>query len=471
MQNMTNLKENFKQVARNKIECGYLDFAHKLGWRRPDGQPLINKKHFFSYIKTSEKDELDLQRDLYYLIYDRFKKGENDEIVNFVEQFMIDNNIEYYNQEKKKKYDRKKTGCFESIAFAIKTDVNKKIRKYTSNYHKWYIRERKTTGKVTGEQKKNYITEQERFLDSIVYCVDHPRMNETVGFCFPRMPIHETMEEQNKRLKKEIEMLRKEGFQMKPEYVTKRKQDELTEDDYIINNWSPTKKSKKIKGGENKCSNVCVPDNFPRVHLEGVTFNINDTCVNGPIVIGGDYHNYESDSNNSSYLPNKMQSGKCPRYLYEIEDEKKEIAGEEDKNIKSNKTQGSVEKKDDNESSNTKELDMEKNKNIQSMNESDSWECKHCDFKELESGDYCKNGNELDGVFCNTCKKEFVSTLSKNSELRKHQWKPGFGRNLVHACLKVYKCGLAYCNNCWLQKLINEDSNSGNSNRRKRSRR
>ena len=36
------------------------------------------------------------------------KKGENDEIVNFVEKFMIDNNIEYYNQEKKKKNDRKK---------------------------------------------------------------------------------------------------------------------------------------------------------------------------------------------------------------------------------------------------------------------------------------------------------------------------------------------------------------------------
>jgi len=469
MQNMTNLKETFKQVARNKIECGYLDFSHKMGWRRPDKQPLINKKHFFSYIKTSEKDELDLQRDLYYLTYDRFKKGENDQIVNFVEQFMIDNNIEYYNQEKKKKNDRKKTGCFESIAFAIKTDINKKIRRYTSDYHKWYIRERK----VTGEQKKNYTTEQERFLDSIVYCVDHPRMNETVGFCFPRTPVHETMEEQNKRLQKEIEMLREEGFQMKPEYATKRKLDELTEDNYIINNWDPTKKFKKIKRGENKCSNVCVPDNFPRVHLEGVTFNINDTCVNAPIVIGGDYHNHESDSNESPDLPDKMQSAKRLRNptTYDIEDKKKEIAGEEDKNIQSNKTQGSVEKKDDNESSNTKELETEKNKNISLINESDSWECKHCDFKELESGDYCKNGNELDGVFCNTCKKEFVSTLSKNIELRKHQWKPGFGRSLVHACLKVYQCGLAYCNDCWLQKLINDDSNSGNSNRIKRIRR
>ena len=56
---------------------------------------------------------------------------------------------------------------------------------------------------------------------------------------------------------------------------------------------------------------------------------------------------------------------------------------------------------------------MEKNKNIQSMNESDSWECKHCDFKELESGDYCKNGNELDGVFCNSCKNEFEHNEEK----------------------------------------------------------
>ena len=46
MQNMINLKETFKRVARNKIECRYLDFAHKLGWRRPDEQPLINKKTF-----------------------------------------------------------------------------------------------------------------------------------------------------------------------------------------------------------------------------------------------------------------------------------------------------------------------------------------------------------------------------------------------------------------------------------------
>ena len=50
------------------------------------------------------------------------------------------------------------------------------------------------------------------------------------------------MEEQNKRLQKEIEMLRKEGIQMKPEYVTKRKLEELIEDDYMINNWEPPKK-------------------------------------------------------------------------------------------------------------------------------------------------------------------------------------------------------------------------------------
>ena len=38
-------------------------------------------------------------------------------------------------------------------------------------------------------------------------------------------------------------------------------------------------------------------------------------------------------------------------------------------------------------------------RNMKSINESDNLECKHCDFKELESGNYCKNGNELDGFF------------------------------------------------------------------------
>ena len=232
MHSMTNLKNTFKQVARNKIESGYLDTAHQLGWRHDDGQVLMNKNHLFSYIKFSIKNESDLQRDLYHLTYDRFKKGGNDEIVKFVEQFMIDQNIEYYNQEKKKKNDRKKKGCFESIAFAIKTDINKKIRKYTSKFHKWYIRERK----LTGEQKKRYNTEEERYQDSIVYCLDHPKNNQTVGFCFPRIPVDETMEEQNERLRKEIETLRKEGFQLRPEYEIKRKSDEINHENCMIHN-------------------------------------------------------------------------------------------------------------------------------------------------------------------------------------------------------------------------------------------
>ena len=115
-----------------------------------------------------------------------------------------------------------------------------------------------------------------------------------------------------------------------------------------------------------------------------------------------------------------------------------------------------------------KELSTKTNQNIQSDEQSENYiECKHSDFKELENGDYCKNGNELDGVFCNTCKKEFVSTLSKDKELRKHQWKPGLGINLVHACLKVWVCGLAYCNDCWIKKLIADDSNSENCGRKK----
>ena len=262
-----------------------------------------------------------------------------------------------------------------------------------------------------------------------------------------------------------------------------------------------------------------MPDKFtPRVHLEGVTFNINDTCVNAPIVIGGDYHNHVSDDMDvadkmqcadsggkqtkneiqgkntdmtqeeiKSDKPNNKEAsvekkdndsssktkyfGKDKKKMIQSNNKKIDMTEEEIKSDKPNNTKASVGKNNNDNVSNKKEFVKERNKLIQSIHESDNWECNHCDFKELESGDYCKNGNELDGVFCNTCKKEFVSTLSKDKELSKHQWKPGLGSNLVHACLKVYQCGLAYCNDCWLKKLIDDDSKAGNGSVRTRRRR
>ena len=82
----------------------------------------------------------------------------------------------------------------------------------------------------------------------------------------------------------------------------------------------------------------------PRVQLEGVTFNINDTCVNAPIVIGGDCHNHESDGTD---LAPEMQSVKSPRNptTYGIQEKKREITGEGIKNIKSNNTKASAERK------------------------------------------------------------------------------------------------------------------------------
>ena len=105
---MTNLKHTFKHRARVFIEGGYLTAAQMLGWKHYDGQMLMNKNHLYAYIKLSKKDESDLQSDLYHLTYDRFKKGDNDRIVKFVKEYMIENNIAYYDQEKKKKNERKK---------------------------------------------------------------------------------------------------------------------------------------------------------------------------------------------------------------------------------------------------------------------------------------------------------------------------------------------------------------------------
>ena len=56
------------------------------------------------------------------------------------------------------------------------------------------------------------------------------------------------------------------------------------------------KEYQKVKNGKDRISNVCMPDKFsPRVHLEGVTFNINDTGMNAPIIIGGDFNSSYDD--------------------------------------------------------------------------------------------------------------------------------------------------------------------------------
>ena len=40
-------------------------------------------------------------------------------------------------------------------------------------------------------------------------------------------------------------------------------------------------------------------------------------------------------------------------------------------------------------------------------------------------------------------------------EKRKDQWKPGFGENLVHACLYCQTFRMAYCHACHLKKIPN----------------
>ena len=94
------------------------------------------------------------------------------------------------------------------------------------------------------------------------------------------------------------------------------------------------------------------------------------------------------------------------------------------------------------------------------------FQCDHPSWCELENLDYCKNGNELDGVFCHTCKKEFVHKYSDDAILKKDQWKGGFGENIVHACVNCHTCGMAYCHACHTYLC-----NSNGRSKRKRVRR
>ena len=47
------------------------------------------------------------------------------------------------------------------------------------------------------------------------------------------------------------------------------------------------------------------------------------------------------------------------------------------------------------------------------------FECDHEQWNELDNPQYCINGNELDGVFCHVCKKEFVHKDSNDPKKKK----------------------------------------------------
>ena len=84
--------------------------------------------------------------------------------------------------------------------------------------------------------------------------------------------------------------------------------------------------------------------------------------------------------------------------------------------------------------------------------------CSHLDYtigsyKEITSPAYCKSGNELNGTKCAGCSKFFVSkrTSSSNEEIISST------KNRVMACYNVNFCDHAYCNTCYMGKLIEND--------------
>ena len=139
IQKMRTLKRSFKQSARSVIEKSYVKAANDLGWCRDDQQKILNKGQMFSFIKSTNMEELNLMRDLWELQYKRFRKYDSGLIKSFVSKYMDDNKIVYED-----KFDEKRktgSGCMEVIATSIKTDINKQIRGITKERYRWVVKE------------------------------------------------------------------------------------------------------------------------------------------------------------------------------------------------------------------------------------------------------------------------------------------------------------------------------------------
>ena len=135
--NMRELKRKFLRFARPKVLAGYVSACFQLGWKI-DEQQITNWNEIRKYIQYNDWDD-QLQRDLHYLQYRRFKTDPSlykwDEMLD--EEFRRIHHIDY--GEKKRKNMR---GCFTILAVTIKTDYNKRLRTLCMSRHGKCVKER-----------------------------------------------------------------------------------------------------------------------------------------------------------------------------------------------------------------------------------------------------------------------------------------------------------------------------------------
>ena len=416
---MKQLKRSFKLCARDVIEKSYINAANKLGWCNESKQDILNKSQLFKYIKSNCLCEEDLMRHLWMLQYERFRKEDSGLIQKFVNNYMKENNIQYKDDEDAKK--KKSSGCMEVIAISIKTDINKQIRSITKERYKWIIKERHDNG---GSRKRDRETStEERFQQSIKRFPEYITQAQIYGdkdnYANKNYDTTESVDEKMQRLQKEIQDLQKQNQLLLNEKSTNTgtKSNANSADQIHHKLTDSSNKNKKKRSSPDLISNIqkspVTLQDIPNVNMNNVHFNIESVGENACITFG------------SNILPSEDDAGKI--------------------NIDKTKQR----------EKNKKDTTINISKEEKSTSTDKCSECNHPKINELESPDYCKSGNELEGVFCNKCNKEFVHKYSNDQNKRKNQWKPGLGDNLVHACINCHECKLAYCNECWKEKSCN----------------
>jgi len=155
------MKSDFLCFARKRILNGYFEAANTMRWN-VGGQPITAMKDLKSYIASQKWNE-QLQKQLHYLHYKRFKIDQNlyrwDHILS--DEYCNTNNIRYLPDHELsllingKTRVKKMRPCFPILAVSTKSDINKKIREMCLESHNACVKERaENTNKLGANLQK-----------------------------------------------------------------------------------------------------------------------------------------------------------------------------------------------------------------------------------------------------------------------------------------------------------------------------
>ena len=451
METMRSLKRSFKEAAREVIETSYINKVNKMGWCIHEKQKILNKSQMYTYIKSNDLNEEKLMRDLWELQYERFRNEDSELIQSFVNQFMTENYMVYQDDGEEKK--KSGSGCFEVIAISIKNDINKQIRGITKESYKWIIRQRYDNGRKKGYEKD--VSTEERFRRSIKRFKDYNTQTELYKKKDLQLENNdkgmENVVEKMRRLEEEIKNLQEKNKLLLNGNKTDSN-DCVNSDKGLKNKKEVTKSNannnKKIGKRIGLVTDVHTLDlnlqAIPAISINNVNLNIDSVGPSACLNFGSNVIPNE----NTRVIENEEE-------IFE-KNKRDDIIGKEKKN---NNDAASLQVNSENKNKvrgYDEECDNKERKTDAAS--TNYWECEHPSFNEISKPEYATNGNELEDVFCNTCKIQFVHKYSDDIKKRKDQWKPGFGENLVHSCTKCYQCNVAYCHKCWIRKICKTSS-------------